>query len=73
MAPIGKAAVVKATEVPDRFFPQVKFFFLARFCGRNLKAMTMADLLMYIPNDETQNHPFCRLNIVVVTFKHLTY
>ena len=24
LAPIGKAAVVKATEVPDRFFPQVK-------------------------------------------------
>ena len=25
----------------------------------------MADRLMYIPNDETQNYPFCRLQLVV--------
>ena len=30
----------------------------------------MADKLMYIPNDDTQN---CRLKLVVETFKHLTY
>ena len=28
---------------------------------------------MYIPNDDTQNYPFCRLKLVVETFEHLTY
>ena len=28
----------------------------------------MADKLMYIPNDDTQNYPFCRLKLVL---KHL--
>ncbi len=28
----------------------------------------MTDKLMYIPNDETQNYPFCRLKLVL---KHL--
>ena len=27
----------------------------------------MADNLIYIPNDDTQNHPFCRLQSVVKT------
>ena len=27
----------------------------------------MADKLMYIPNDDTQNYPFCRLKLVVET------
>ena len=25
---------------------------------------------MYIPNDETQNYPFCILKLVVETFEH---
>ena len=25
---------------------------------------------MYIPNDDTQNYPFCKLQLVVETFKH---
>ena len=25
----------------------------------------MADNLLYIPNDDTQNYPFCRLQLVV--------
>ena len=29
----------------------------------------MTDKLMYIPNDGTQNHPFCRLRLVVETFE----
>ena len=29
----------------------------------------MADTLMYIPNDETQNYHFSRLKLVVKTFK----
>ena len=33
----------------------------------------MADKLMYIPNDNTQSYPFCRLQFVVETFEHLTY
>ena len=30
----------------------------------------MTDKLMYIPNDYTQNYPFCKLQLVVETFKH---
>ena len=33
---------------------------------------TMADKLMYIPNDDAQNNPFCRLLLVVVMFGHST-
>ena len=33
---------------------------------------TMADKLMYIPSDDTQNYPFCRLQLVVETFGNLT-
>ena len=33
---------------------------------------TMADKLMYIPNDDTRNFPFCRLKLVVETFGHST-
>ena len=29
---------------------------------------TMADELMYIPNDDTQNYPICRLLLMVETF-----
>ena len=32
----------------------------------------MADELMYILNDDTQNYSFCRLSLVVETFEHLT-
>ena len=30
----------------------------------------MSDKLMYIPNNDTQNYPFCRLKFVVETFEH---
>ena len=33
---------------------------------------TMADKLMYILNDKTQNYPFCRLKLVVETFGNST-
>ena len=33
---------------------------------------TMADKLMYIPIDDTQNYRFCRSKLVDETFKHLT-
>ena len=33
----------------------------------------MVDELMYISNDETQNYPFSRLQLVVETFGHSTY
>ena len=32
----------------------------------------MTDKLMHIPNDDTQNYPFCRLKSVVETFEHST-
>ncbi len=32
----------------------------------------MADKLMYISNDDTQNYPFYSLELVVETFGHLT-
>ena len=33
----------------------------------------MLDKLMHIPNDDTQNYPVCRLQLVVETFEHSTY
>ena len=33
---------------------------------------TMADKMMYIPNDDTQNYSFFRLKFMVVTFGHST-
>ena len=32
----------------------------------------MADKLMHIPNGDTQCYPFCRLQLVVETFRHST-
>ena len=32
----------------------------------------MADKLMYITHDDTQNYPFCKLQIVFETFGHST-
>ena len=32
----------------------------------------MADMLMYIPNNDALNQPFLRLQLVVKTFRHLT-
>ena len=34
-----------------------------------LRDKTMADKLINIPND-AQNYPFCRLKLMVATFKH---
>ena len=33
---------------------------------------SMADELLYIPNDHKQNNPFCRLQFVLVMFGHST-
>ena len=33
----------------------------------------MANKLMYIPNDDTQNCPFCKLKLLVETFEHPTF
>ena len=33
--------------------------------------LTMANKLMYILNNDTQNYPFCRLKLVVEIFEHL--
>ena len=32
----------------------------------------MGDKIMYIPNDDTQNYPFCKFQLVVKTFEHST-
>ena len=32
----------------------------------------MADKFMYIPNDDTKNQPFCKLNLTVETLEHST-
>ena len=32
----------------------------------------MADKLMHIPDNDTQNYPFCRLKLVDETFEHST-
>ena len=39
---------------------------------RDQRDKTMADKLMYILNDDKQNYPFWRLQLVVETFEHLT-
>ena len=33
---------------------------------------TMANKLMYIPNYDAQNYPFCRFKLEVETFEHST-
>ena len=33
----------------------------------------MANEFMYILNDDTQNYPFCRLELVIEMSEHLTY
>ena len=33
---------------------------------------TIGNKLMYIPNEDSQNYPLCRLKLVVETFEHLT-
>ena len=35
-----------------------------------IKGQSMTDALMYIPNDDTQNYFYCRLQLVVKTFGH---
>ena len=37
-----------------------------------LRDKTMADKFMYIPNDDTPNYPFCRLELVAETFRQST-
>ena len=37
-----------------------------------LRGKTMANKLMYIPNNDIENYPFCRLKEVVEKFGHLT-
>ena len=37
-----------------------------------LRDKTIADKLMYIPSNDTQNYPFCRLQLVVETFNEPT-
>ena len=34
---------------------------------------TMDNILMYILNDDTQNYPFCRLQIMLETLRPSTY
>ena len=46
----------------------------SNFIDRDLfyRDKTIADKLMYIPNDDTLNYPFYRLKLVVDTFEHTT-
>ena len=39
---------------------------------QNVMYKTMADKLIFIPNDDTQNYPFCRLKLVFETFEYST-
>ena len=40
--------------------------------SRDLRDKTMADKMMYIQNDDTQNYSLCRSQLVVETFIHST-
>ena len=44
------------------------YYFLHRTQG----SKGIRQWLMYIPNDNTKNYPFCRLKLVVETFGQLT-
>ena len=46
--------------------------FLKPVLIRDIWDETMADKLMYISNDDTQNYPFCRLQLAVETFGQST-
>ena len=50
------------SEVPDQ----------AKFVCKTIQEFkgTIVDKLMYIFNNVTEKHPFCRLELVVETFKH---
>ena len=37
---------------------------------RYTRDQTMADKLMYIPNNDSQSYPLCRLKLVDETFEH---
>ena len=37
-----------------------------------LRGKTIADKLIYNPNNDTQNYSFCKLKLVVETFEHST-
>ena len=37
-----------------------------------LRDETMVDKLMYFAHDDSQNHPFCRLQLVIETFGNST-
>ena len=50
-------------------FPSLKL----RVFFRYLRDKTIADKLMYIPKNDTQNYFFCGIKLVVETFEHLTY
>ncbi len=40
--------------------------------NKDIRDKIMDNKLMYIPNDDTQNYPFCGVKIVVETFEHST-
>ena len=53
-------------------FPKSKFN-NNRYRGAGIyRDKTMADTLMYILNDDTQNYTFCRSKLVVEPFEHST-
>ena len=54
------------------FTSQFRVTFKPYINSGNQRNMAMADKLMYIPNDDKQNCPFCRIQLVVETFEHST-
>ena len=50
----------------------IDFILNMQYVYQILRDNTMADKMMYNPNDDTQNKPFCRLKFLVKTFGHLT-
>ena len=45
---------------------------IAHIYTRDLKGFDNGDKLIYIPNDNTQNYPFCWFQLVVETFGYST-
>ena len=50
----------------------VKSLYSYKYTGIIPRDKTMADKLLYIPNDDKQKYPFSKLQLIVEMFEHST-
>ena len=51
---------------------QYWFYFSEKLYNVHTSLSRLGAKKLIIPNDVTQNYPFCRLKLAVLTFEHLT-